>query len=710
MINNKLVLIIVMAIFLLLIAHSWTSAEFTSVNHFIEQNSDDGNYLQADDDADDANDGEFEANESPIPTDIKPIETKEVVIIPFGSLKPSSKESVEIARGVEILTSYYLDFYYKFSVSDPAYVANLLTNIALPPAPGIKEAREIAFLADADYVIFGNVNLSAPNVLVKGSWYDVENDEILCYVEETASISMLMRGLTNFSRQLAYSPSINFNRGDIEKKAEKQTFCKYINSFRNYIQAYLHYIRYELDDAEKMLDKAIELEPDFTRAMVFKAHLLLMASPSDPAKLSAHMNKINMLIEQLEKVKTESANDFRLYWVIGKLVFINGKAEAMKAHDYFLKSYLLRNNWLAAYHDIIFDSMPALMTANKFYRNPENIYKAAKDIQKIFPDNPDAMYVLAKIYWKLGLHDKASEVLQNIIELHPNYHKGYLLLLLIHESRNPHRAYEIAATALGHFPFDYQIQYQTFIALLKTAFNGMDLDEDKKHITLDEIKKVNNRDLPEGREFNIYKRIPFGFNEKHFDKYDLNKDKLLDEIEFIKLLAHYGVGPVECTKKTREDEITGINMIADNLWHHALICYALQGIDGEAGFEEDITKLKEFINTDTQKLEEYYEFEKIYTEIVSDETLAGSYNINNPLSHLIIYWGLAKNYKGYKSVASVIGKKFLKKKQLFTVTKPKLPLKFWCCTELNLFLYPDRTALARFAPKDLPDYEFKKAE
>ncbi|MCD4657579.1 MAG: tetratricopeptide repeat protein [Planctomycetes bacterium] len=382
----------------------------------------------------------------------------------------------------------------------------------------------------------------------------------------------------------------------------------------------------------------------------------------------------------------------------------------MKAHDFYLKSYLLRNNWLAAYHDIIYDTMPALMTANKFYRNPENIYKAAQDIQKIFPNNPDAMFVLAKIYWKLGQPDKASEILQNTIESHPGYINGYKLLIQINESKNPLRAYEIATTALAYHPFNYQIRFQAFKAILKTAFKGMNIDDDKKHITLDEIKKVNKGELPEGRVYNIYKRIQFGFNENHFDRYDLNKDKMLDETEFIKLLAHYGVGPVERTKKTKDDEMTGVNQIADDLWHHALICYALQGIEVDEVFGEDISILKEFINADIEKLEEYYEYEKVYSEIVSDETLSDSYNINNPLSHLIIYWGLAKNHKGYKSVALQVGKRFLKKKHILSVTKPELPLKLWTCRKLNLFLYPDRSAESRFAQKDLPNYEFSETK
>ncbi|MCD4657580.1 MAG: hypothetical protein K8S87_08565 [Planctomycetes bacterium] len=285
MINNKHVLIFVMTLFLLLVADSWTSAESPLMAIMSAANSEDGIYFQDDGDSEDTDDEGYEANESPIPTDIKHIETKDVAIIPFGTLKPPTKESVEIARGVEILTSYYLDFYYKFYVLNPGYIANVLTNVEMSSAPGIKEAREIAKLANADYVIFGNVNFSAPNVILKGSWYDVENDEILSYVEETASISMLMRSLTNFSRQLAYAPSINIKRGEIEKKAEKRTFCKYINSFRNYIQAYMHYIRNELSDAEIMLDKALVLEPDFVRAMIFKADLILMQSPSDTSKV-----------------------------------------------------------------------------------------------------------------------------------------------------------------------------------------------------------------------------------------------------------------------------------------------------------------------------------------------------------------------------------------------------------------------------------------
>ena len=148
-----------------------------------------------------------------------------------------------------------------------------------------------------------------------------------------------------------------------------------------------------------------------------------------------------------------------------------------------------------------------------------------------------------------------------------------------------------------------------------------------------------------------------------------------------------------------------MDVIAEELWHHALICYALTGT-ARVKLDE---RVKLLLDADRSRLDKYYKTEQIYVQIAADSYFKGIYNINNKLSNLLILWGLARNYKGDENVAKQAAKQFLAKLAQLKLSenKKKNPFTNWKCVDIVLYLYPHRTPKLRFAPVNLPKFKFK---
>jgi adenylate cyclase len=379
---------------------------------------------------------------APLPLPDKP----SIAVLPFDNLSDDPEQE------------YFSDGMTDDLITDLSKISGLFViarNSAFKYKGQSVDVKKVSRELGVRYVLEGSVRRYENKIRINAQLIDATTGGHLWaerYDEQMDNIFLLQDKITmKIVEALAVKLTID------EKEAIPKKETNNLKAYLTFLKGWQHYRRFTSDEfleAIPLLEKAIELDPNYWRAHAVLAKIYLEVSQREGWSLSLGLNRndvyrrMNKYLEVAMKNPTPLAHGVAVELDVYFGGFEKALTEAEKAvsldsndpDSHFAMGYALVS---ASRHREAVDSFKRAMRLDPFYQDTfgyklgiayffmSQFDKAASLFERAFKSNPEnsvPLWYLAAIYGHLGREQEAKATLAKLRELNPNYsYSRYLM-------------------------------------------------------------------------------------------------------------------------------------------------------------------------------------------------------------------------------------------------------------------------------------------